>query len=146
MPTALPAYGSVRGRIQLQGRAQGVGVTVESGNGALVVTGVDGAFSLASLVVGRITLTASMPGYVQARADVEVFEGVATALPDLMLRGGDPNGDCEVNLSDLVIVTSNFRASPLRDPRADINQDGAVDLQDLILVSANIGQRCPLAW
>jgi hypothetical protein len=125
---------------------QSAGVTVESGDGASVVTGVDGTFSLASLAVGRVTLTVRMPGYLEARADVDVVEGADTALPDLTLRGGDPNGDCEVNLSDLVIVTSNFRASPPRDSRSDINQDGAVDLQDLIMVSANLARRCPEAW
>ena len=60
----------------------------------------------------------------------------------IALRAGDANGDCKVTLTDLVIVSTNYRRSPPSNPGADINGDGAVDLFDLILVARNVGREC----
>jgi len=97
--------------------------------------------------VGTVSVYAHMGGYLDAeRTGVLVSAGQATTLPDLTLRGGDANGDCGVNLSDLVIVSSNFGISPPRDGRSDVNHDGYVDLQDLLLVTINLSRQCPTAW
>ena len=131
----------------LQGRQTYEGIAIILGDGISAITAKDGSYALTSVPIGSITLTVRTSGYLDAvRVGFNVTEGADLALPDLILRGGDPNGDCGVNLSDLVIVSSNFGSSPPRDGRADINRDGRVDLQDLLLVTINLGQRCPSAW
>lgn len=145
--TPTPALGSLHGRVLLQGRQTYEGIAIILGDGISAITAKDGSYALTSVPIGSITITVRTSGYLDAvRAGVNVTEGADLALPDLILRGGDPNGDCGVNLSDLVIVSSNFGSSPPRDGRADINRDGRVDLQDLLLVTINLGQCCPSAW
>jgi hypothetical protein len=78
---------------------------------------------------------------------VVVLAGHTVVLPNLKLRSGDVNGDCGVNLFDLVIVSVAYKPEgPVSDPRADINVDGVVNLFDLVLVTVNYGLNCPQAW
>jgi hypothetical protein len=87
-----------------------------------------------------------MPGYLEAqREDVTVSPGAQITLPRVTLRGGAVNGDCDINLFDLVLVAANL-SSPPNDERADLNRDGRVDLLDLVLVSMNLTRRCPSEW
>jgi hypothetical protein len=147
-PTATvePELGSIVGRVLLQGRNQHSGATVEVPGGVSATTGEDGRYLLPGLPTGLYTVVARMPGYLETRqVTVAVTAGMQTTLPDVTLRGGDPNGDCTVNLFDLVVVASNYGgAQP--DPRADINADGRVDILDLVLVGGNLGGSCPGAW
>lgn len=63
-------------------------------------------------------------------------------IPDLP---GDVNGDCHVNISDLIILASSFskcQGSPGWDDRADLNDSGCVDFPDLIILASNYGASC----
>jgi hypothetical protein len=55
---------------------------------------------------------------------------------------GDVNGDCTVNIFDLVIVAQNFGKSSNFDTRADPNEDGIVNIFDLVIVAQAFGQDC----
>jgi hypothetical protein len=115
----------------LQGRRAYDGATVKVTDAISAVTDTDGNYVLSDIPAGSVTVTVRMSGYLEAvRPGVAISDGVDLALPDLTLRGGDPNGDC----------------SPPRDGRADLNRDGKVDLQDLLLVTLNLWQRCPSTW
>jgi hypothetical protein len=130
----------------LQGRTDYNAVLVSVPNAPTVSSAADGSYLLPGLSSGAYTVTLRMPGYLEAvRQGVEVIAGAETVLPDVTLRGGDINGDCEVDVFDLVAVAANFGTSP-REPRADINGDGRVDLRDLVLVSVNLRRRCPSEW
>lgn len=145
-PTVEPNLGAILGRVLLQGRNQHSGATVEIPGGVSAATDEDGHYILPGLPTGLYSVMARMPGYLQTRqVTVAVSAGVQTILPDVTLRGGDPNGDCIVNLFDLIVVASNYGgAQP--DPRADINADGLVDIRDLVLVGRNLGGACPGDW
>jgi hypothetical protein len=145
-PTQVPQLGWIRGRVSLQGRSRHAGATVHIEGGASTTTNEQGIYLLANLPAGSYTVKVQMPGYLEAyREDVAVLVGLDTVLPDVTLLGGDVNGDCSVNLFDLITVSSTY-GNPGRDPRADINGDGLVDLRDIVLVSRNLGQGCPGAW
>jgi hypothetical protein len=145
-PTATPGFGQIRGRVTLQGRSEHDGVTVSISEVITVTTSEDGSYMLGELFSGSYTVTVRMPAYLEAyREGVTVSVGTETTLPDVTLRGGDVNGDCSVNLFDLVMVASNFGSSP-GDHRADINADGTVDIRDLVLAAVNYGKRCPSDW
>lgn len=69
-------------------------------------------------------------------------------VPTSLIRDrGDANGDCVIDLFDLIIVTSAYDPSgPVTDASADINEDGVIDLLDLVPVTANFGLKCPATW
>ncbi len=139
---AVPVPGSITGRVTLQGRSLHGGITVNAGS-ASTTTAADGSYWLADVPAGSYTLTLGMPSYLQHSLPVTVPPGAGITIPDLALRAGDTNGDCTVNLLDLVLVSINFQRNPPTMASADINGDGSVNLFDLILVSLNLGQECP---
>jgi len=131
------------GRVTLQGSNAHGGVTVSAGGIASAVTAADGSYWLASVPPATYSVIFRMPGYLQHSIQVTVPPGASTTLPDVALRGGDVNGDCTVNLIDLVLVSINFGRSQPNPAHADINRDGSVNLFDLMLVSLNLGRGCP---
>ena len=58
---------------------------------------------------------------------------------------GDANGDCTVNILDLIAVRNRYRGYvfSVDDLRADVNGDGRINSADLIAVRERLGQRCP---
>ena len=64
------------------------------------------------------------------------------------LRGplvGDVNGDCAVNIRDLVQVAAAYGSTPTSlnwNPLADINGDGKISLLDLVMVGIHFGETC----
>jgi hypothetical protein len=63
------------------------------------------------------------------------------------IASGDGNGDCVVNIQDLLLVkVSWFKTDPdpAYNPCADYNKDGTVNIQDLLAVKVNWFQNvCP---
>jgi hypothetical protein len=57
--------------------------------------------------------------------------------------GGDVNGDCTVDLLDLVAVASSLGSG---DAAADVNGDGRVDVLDVVAVIQHLGEQCLGAW
>ncbi len=102
----------------------------------------DGTYVLADLPPGSYELDLGLPGYLSSKIRATVTGGAETTAELVGLRAGDVNGDCVVDLMDLVLVSINYRQSPPGNPAADINNDGQVDLFDLILVSLNMANRC----
>ena len=58
---------------------------------------------------------------------------------------GDVNGDCRVNVLDLIIIRNLLGQDPSTGTnwRADINQDAAINVLDLIVARNNLGSKCP---
>jgi hypothetical protein len=73
-------------------------------------------------------------------------DNTATIPGILLVRPvGDVNGDCVVNIIDLVIVAGAFGTSvgsPGYNPIADVNGDGTVNIADLSLVGGSFAQTC----
>jgi len=148
-PTAtIPPYtGKVHGVVRLEGRSDHSGALIQMA-GRYGMTDVDGQYAIDGIPAGTWSAEASRQAYLSAlRPPVVILSGHDVLLPDLTLRGGDTNGDCAVNLFDLVIVAAVYDPSgPVLDPRADINADGVVNLFDLVLVTSNYGATCPQSW
>jgi hypothetical protein len=143
-----PAYtGKAHGVVRLEGRGNHSGTVVQVA-GRYGLTDANGQYAIDGIPAGTWSAVAGRQGYLSAlRAAVVMLSGQDVLLPDLTLRSGDTNGDCVVNLFDLVIVSVVYNpGGPVLDPRADLNADGTVNLFDLVLVSANYGARCPQSW
>ncbi|HUW30422.1 MAG TPA: S8 family serine peptidase [Planctomycetota bacterium] len=57
---------------------------------------------------------------------------------------GDANGDCRVNVLDLIVIRNLLGQSPTTGSnwRADINQSGTINVLDLIVARNNLGAAC----
>jgi len=56
---------------------------------------------------------------------------------------GDVNGDCIVDIFDLVLVASAYGSTPISpnwNPNTDINGDNIVDIFDLVIVASHYGE------
>jgi hypothetical protein len=132
--------------VQLEGRNDHSG-TVVTIVGRYAVTDSDGQYAIEYIPAGTWSAVAEHEGYLDAlRPGVVILVGHDVLLPDLTLHSGDANGDCIINLFDLVIVSVAYDIWPVSDPRADVNADGVVDLFDLVLVALNYGSYCPQSW
>ena len=58
---------------------------------------------------------------------------------------GDANGDCRVNVLDLLLIRNLLGQNPSTGSnwRADISQNGAINVLDLIQARNNLGSVCP---
>jgi len=58
---------------------------------------------------------------------------------------GDANGDCRVNVLDLLLIRNLLGQDPATGTnwRADINQSGTINVLDLIVTRNNLGSSCP---
>ena len=74
-----------------------------------------------------------------AIAELNETNNVASSILGLDLAG-DINGDEIVDITDLVLVGSNFGVTNPEDPRLDINGDGVINIFDLVLLSNDFGQ------
>jgi len=142
-PTATlsPSMGAVAGRVILEGRSDHGGATV-SVDGHTGTTGQDGRFHLGQVPGGTYQLQAQMAGYLRyVVSALSVQAGNIVTMPDILLRAGDVNGDDQVDLFDLVAVSTRYGARPSGSTAEDLNGDGEVNLFDLVLVGKNYGTR-----
>ena len=138
--------GAIGGSVILQGRDVHGGTVVDV-DGRLTTTGDNGSFWMEAVAPGMHNVLATMAGYLYAvKTDVQVVADQAIILPPVTLSGGDANGNCTVDLFDLVVVAINYNSAPPSDPRADLNGNDEVDIFDLVLVCKNLDRVCPQAW
>jgi hypothetical protein len=58
---------------------------------------------------------------------------------------GDVNGDCSVNVVDMLMVAKRYggtRGSLLYSPAYDLNHNGRIDVGDIQIVAAHAGEEC----
>jgi autotransporter-associated beta strand protein len=142
------------------------GSTVDIGNNALVIqygTGADPAAQIRSLIVSGYNSVGGAAGNWQGTgltssaaaanpasfavgyADGDIPADAAnTGVPAGTVEikytvAGDANLSGGVDLSDLVIVASDFGESGVDWAAGDVNYDGNVDLSDLVIVASNFG-------
>jgi hypothetical protein len=112
--------------------ASGPGTVGFLPNGTALSDSSTATFGQSGTYVLRVTVSDGEGGSTNSDVSVTVNPGA-----------GDLNGDGEVNIDDLFLVTSNFgKTTPDGgfDTRADENSDGMVNIDDLTVVTSNFGK------
>ena len=137
------------GVVWLDGRTDHRGIQILLDGVPYTLTNQTGEFALALADGERHELRARTPGYLSRMYTVSLpphQASVPSTLPTTRLRLGDADGDDDVDIADLLIVSAAYGTNPPSDPRADLTGDGKVDEADLLGVVANYGKRGPLPW
>ena len=138
--------GSVTGIVRLQGRTNFAGATVSIA-GQQATTAADGSFTIMGIAPGSYTISADAPGYLASeKANVVITASIMTNVPQVTLLAGDIDGNCTINVFDLVALGAHYCSSPPGEPLADFNQDNAINIFDLVLLAGNYGRFCPTPW
>jgi YVTN family beta-propeller protein len=132
---------NVSGQVRLQGRADHSGTILVSPQGPHTATAQDGSFGLN--YQGQTTLRISHPGYLDVLATIKADASTLLDLNEIVLLGGDVNGDNCVDILDVSYVGYHFSSA---DAQADLTGDGVVNILDLSIVGANFGQAGPILW
>lgn len=113
-------------------------LNVQAINGYTPTTGDTFVILTAGTRNGTFATLTGTPGFAVSYTPTQVILTATT--PQLP---GDLDGDCDVDLSDLTGLLSNFgTASGATREMGDFDGDGDVDLSDLTTLLANYGQTC----
>jgi len=79
------------------------------------------------------------------QTDIQLFIEADTAVEAVYAVAGDVDGDCRVNVLDLLLIRNrlNRPISTNDNWPADVNLDGAIDVLDLLAARQQIGTHCP---
>jgi hypothetical protein len=141
------ATATMNGTLTLQGRNPSSGtvqvrVTIGGNSTDHNVTVTNGAFSLAGVPTGSVTIRIK---HAQSLAVVQAatLNAGANSVAFGTLRAGDVNNDNAVTLSDFSLLAASFNRTVGQsgyDARADLNGDSAVALTDFSLLASNFNQ------
>src|SRR4051812_21357349 len=135
----------VIGNVLLQGRSSYGGTTIYFDGTPYTLTSPSGEFALAIADGGIHTIRAKHDGYL-SRSYTLIAPTSFITIPETTLFMGDADGDDDVDIADLLIVSASYGSRPPSDPRADLDGNGEVGAPDLVGVVANFNTRGPLPW
>lgn len=149
------AAGGLKGRVQLQGLAQGAdsdGIKITLDPAGTVLEGIGtvytytlegGNFDTENITPGGYRMKAEKEKYLSLEKDIEITPGWIEELDSVItLLAGDINGDSRVDILDLTLLAGSYgkeSADALYNPLADLDAGGSVDLHDLLLLAGNYG-------
>jgi hypothetical protein len=145
--------GVIQGMVRRQGTRTDHGntdvVAYNTGGGVIAntTTGPAGAFTLNVPAGGTYLVQATYNGYLKTQETNVYVVGASVWLGITSLKGGDVNGDNNVNILDIVSIISRFGTNgwPVTEP-VDINDDGSVNIYDLTIAAGNFGRYGPVSW
>jgi len=84
------------------------------------------------------------PAEIQALFNEGGAAGDAVPLDAGPLLDGDANGDCSVDIRDIILIRNHLGQdiNASFDPRTDANRDGRTDILDLLYARNRLGTRC----
>jgi hypothetical protein len=130
--------GAIAGTVHLQGRDNHLGVLVKlDGGDQQDVSDPTGFYSFPGVPVGLHVVSFELPGYLTHGIVAEVKSNQTTVAPDVLLLGGDAEGNNVINLGDLISIIG---AIGVGNANNDINDDGVVNVQDVVLAGRNFGK------
>ena len=114
---------------------------------AFTTTLADGTFDLPVPAGGTYLVQANYNGYLKTQKTNVYVVGAVVPLGATVLKGGDINGDNNINILDIVSIISRYGTTgwAASEP-ADINDDGTINIFDLTIAAGNFGRYGPVVW
>jgi len=84
-------------------------------------------------------------GQPEGQTAIRVTMDADHAIASRWTVAGDANGDCEVNVLDLIAIRNKLGQDPATADnwKADVNGDGKIDVLDLVFTRNRMGRKCP---
>ncbi|WP_440053911.1 dockerin type I domain-containing protein [Pseudoalteromonas sp. T1lg65] len=119
-------------------------------NGKLITVAADGTFE-ASATPGEIVIRIEAEGFLPAEKTLQLsFSDTLTDLGNIVLVGGDSNGDERIDNTDLAMLQDAYRSTKVGGfpytPSLDFNRDERINLQDLTILGRNYGKSGGQSW
>lgn len=100
----------------------------------------DGRFTAFSSEASNLVYVDEVPADTNSLQDIFVYDkGEPPALP------GDANGDCRVDILDMIGIRNRLNADPASPPENapyDVTEDGAINILDMIFVRNRLNNTC----
>ena len=149
--TAAPAVSDVLVTDNGNGTATAAWTTDIPAEGALTFTRVTGGATPVSVPEGTLGTAHSVQFDIEAGANYKIVlinNEIASPgfyWPQLWPISGDANGDCRVNILDLIYIRNrlNQDINTGDNIKADVNLDGRINILDLIFVRNRLNTACP---
>ncbi len=141
-----PQDPTLTGSVNLQGRSDQSGASIEVWQGAVLVqsttSAADGSFALL-VADGTYDVVLDHPSYLaEVQSGVPISGGAPVSLGTVELRGGDINDDRTIDMLDINAIGAAFGlgcADPGYQPIHDLNADCTIDILDLAMAGGNFG-------
>lgn len=145
--------GIIEGNVTRQGNRANesktdiVAYNTSGGVVANTTTNAAGNFTLPVIAGGTYLVQASYNGYLKTQKTNVYVVGATVSLNSTELKGGDINGDNNINILDIVSIISKYGTTGWASSQpADINDDGNVNIFDLTIAAGNFGRYGPVNW
>jgi hypothetical protein len=126
--------------------SKAVTVSLYNANNSLVtsvVANADGTFSLTA-AAGTYTITAEASGFLDAQGPAVITAGETTTKPTVSLIAGDIDGNGVIDQYDAMTIGMSYNTSS--PDAADLNADGIINVLDLEILASNYRASGALNW
>ena len=126
--------------------SKAVTVSLYNANNSLVtsvVANADGTFSLTA-AAGIYTVTAEASGFLDAQGPAVIVAGETTTKPTVSLIAGDIDGNGVIDQYDAMTIGMSYNTSS--PDAADLNADGIINVLDLEILASNYRASGALNW
>ena len=139
-PLIAPGSGTFEGSALVELTSETAGATIRYTTDGSPPTETSELFTSTFFLFSDATVRARAyrAGYKESAASAASF----TVVP----IPGDTNGDCNVNILDLIAVRNKLNADPASPPENasfDLNGDGSINILDMIFVRNRLNTTCP---
>lgn len=150
-PTATAVgFGTIAGRVLLQGQSAGGGGAFVAVNGQLMaIASRNGLFEISGIPAGPVKVEAYRPGWLISRGEAQLAPDQRLDIGPTLLRAGDIQLDLMIDRNDRMLMeysVGSCSGATRFNATADFDGDGCVDAEDAALLISNLGWMGASGW
>jgi len=137
-----PVNGTLTGKV-LASKPVTINLNAEGTTVTPVTANTDGTFSITA-PAGTYTVVATAPGFLSAQGTATLTSENTSTMPDVSLIAGDIDGNDVIDQFDAMTIGMSYNtATPAA---ADLNNDATINVLDLEILASNYRASGALAW